>query len=205
VVGAIFSGFAMVMTLMILIRKLYKLGDYITDSHLQATAKILTYVSLIMGTAYLTEIFIAWYSGSKYEIFTFFHNRITGDFAPQFWIMFTCNAIIPQLFWLKKVRNSLVMLFIISIIINIGMWFERYNIIVTSLAKDYLPSSWAKYSPSYVEVGEFLGTIGLFSVGILLFFRYIPMMAISELKGVLRDSEYKRTHKNLLKKETDER
>jgi len=200
VVGAIFSGFAMVMTLMILIRKLYKLHDYITDSHLQATAKILTYVSLIMGTAYLTEIFLAWYSGSKYEIFTFFHNRITGDFAPQFWIMFTCNAVIPQLFWLKKLRSNLAMLFIISIIINIGMWFERYNIIVTSLAKDYLPSSWATYSPSYVEVGVFLGTIGLFSVGILLFFRYIPMMAISELKGVLKDDEYIRTHNVSVKK-----
>jgi molybdopterin-containing oxidoreductase family membrane subunit len=185
VVGAIFSGFAMVMTLMIMIRKLYKLQDYITDSHLNATAKILTFVSLIMGLSYLTEIFIAWYSGNEYELFTFFHNRITGDYSPQFWIMFVCNAVIPQLFWFKKVRGSLAMLFIISIIINIGMWFERYNIIVTSLAKDYLPSSWATYSPSIVEVGVFVGTIGIFSTGVLLFFRYIPMMAISELKTVL--------------------
>lgn len=185
VVGAIFSGFAMVMTLMILIRKLYKLQAYITDSHLNATAKILTFVSLIMGTSYLTEIFIAWYSGNKYELFTFFHNRITGDYAPQFWIMFICNAVIPQLFWLKKVRSNIVMLFIISIIINIGMWFERYNIIVTSLAKDYLPSSWATYSPSIVEVGVFVGTIGIFSVGVLIFFRYIPMLAIHEVKSVV--------------------
>jgi Ni/Fe-hydrogenase subunit HybB-like protein len=189
VVGAIFSGFAMVMTLMIIIRKFYKLHDYITDSHLNATAKILTFVSLIMGTAYLTEIFIAWYSGSKYELFTFFHNRITGDYAPQFWAMFICNAIIPQLFWFKKVRKNLAMLFIISIIINIGMWFERYNIIVTSLAKDYLPSSWATYSPSIVEVGVFVGTLGIFSTGVLLFFRYIPMMAISELKTSLHGGE----------------
>ncbi len=197
VVGAIFSGFAMVMTLMIIIRKAYKLQDYITDSHLNATAKILTFVSLIMGTAYVTEIFIAWYSGNKYEIFTFFHNRITGDYAPQFWAMFICNAIIPQLFWFKKVRKSLAMLFIISIIINIGMWFERYNIIVTSLAKDYLPSSWATYSPSIVEVGVFVGTIGIFSTGVLLFFRYIPMLAISELKTVLHageDNERVETH-----------
>lgn len=185
VVGAIFSGFAMVMTLMILIRKLYKLQAYITDSHLNATAKILTFVSLIMGTAYLTEIFIAWYSGNKYELFTFFHNRITGDYAPQFWIMFICNAVIPQLFWFKKVRSSMVMLFIISIIINIGMWFERFNIIVTSLAKDYLPSSWATYSPSIVEVGIFVGTLGIFSVGVLMFFRYIPMLAIHEVKSVV--------------------
>jgi molybdopterin-containing oxidoreductase family membrane subunit len=189
VVGAIFSGFAMVMTLMILIRVLYKLHDYITDSHLQATAKILTFVSLIMGTSYLTEIFIAWYSGNKYEIFTFFHNRITGDYSLQFWIMFVCNAIIPQLFWIKKVRKNLVMLLVISLLINVGMWFERYIIIVTSLSKDYLPSSWATYSPSMVEVGVFVGTLGLFATGILLFFRYIPMMAISELKTALHDRE----------------
>jgi molybdopterin-containing oxidoreductase family membrane subunit len=189
VVGAIFSGFAMVMTLMILIRVLYKLGDYITDSHLQATAKILTFVSLIMGTAYLTEIFIAWYSGNKYELFTFFHNRITGDFAPQFWVMFTCNALVPQLMWIKKVRSNLLMLFLISLIINVGMWFERFNIIVTSLAKDYLPSSWSDYSPSIVEVGVFVGTLGIFATGILLFFRYIPMMAISELKTALHFGE----------------
>jgi molybdopterin-containing oxidoreductase family membrane subunit len=189
VVGAIFSGFAMVLTLEIIIRKFYKLHHYITDSHLNATAKILTFVSLIMGTAYLTEIFIAWYSGSKYEIFTFFHNRITGDFAPQFWTMFICNAVIPQLFWFKKVRKNMAMLFIISIIINIGMWFERFNIIVTSLAKDYLPSSWATYSPSIVEVGVFVGTLGIFATGTLLFFRYVPMMAISELKTVLHAGE----------------
>jgi Ni/Fe-hydrogenase subunit HybB-like protein len=189
VVGAIFSGFAMVMTLMIIIRKFYKLQDYVTDSHLNATARILTFVSLIMGTAYLTEIFIAWYSGNKYEIFTFFHNRITGDYAPQFWIMFICNAVIPQLFWFDKVRKNLSMLFIISIIINIGMWFERYNIIVTSLAKDYLPSSWATYSPSIVEVGVFVGTIGIFSTGVLMFFRYIPMLAIHEVKTVLHAGE----------------
>lgn len=189
VVGAIFSGFAMVLTLEIIIRKFYKLHHYITDSHLNATAKILTFVSLIMGTAYLTEIFIAWYSGSKYEIFTFFHNRITGDYAPQFWTMFLCNAVIPQLFWFKKVRQNMAMLFIISIIINIGMWFERYNIIVTSLAKDYLPSSWATYNPSIVEVGVFVGTLGIFATGTLLFFRYVPMMAISELKTVLHAGE----------------
>jgi len=199
VVGAIFSGFAMVMTLMIIIRKFYKLQDYITDSHLNATAKILTFVSLIMGTAYLTEIFVAWYSGSKFEIFTFFHNRITGDFAPQFWTMFICNAVIPQLFWFKIVRKNLGMLFIISIIINIGMWFERYNIIVTSLAKDYLPSSWATYSPSIVEVGVFVGTIGIFSTGVLLFFRYIPMLAISELKTVLHAGNEK-GHDQTIKK-----
>jgi molybdopterin-containing oxidoreductase family membrane subunit len=189
VVGAIFSGFAMVMTLMILIRKLYKLDAYITNSHLNATAKILTFISLIMGIAYLTEFFIAWYSGNKYEIFTFFHNLLTGDYTVQFWIMFICNAIIPQLFWFKKVRNNLTMLFIISIIINIGMWFERYNIIIGTLSKDYLPSSWATYTPTITEFGVFVGTLGIFSTGVLLFFRYIPMMAIHELKTVLHPGE----------------
>ena len=184
VVGAIFSGFAMVMTLMIIIRKLYKLGDYVTDGHLDAIARILTFISLIMGTAYLTEIFMAWYSGSEYEIFTFFRNRITGEYALQFWGMIICNALIPQLFWFKKIRSSLLMMFIISLFINLGMWFERFNIVITSLSKDYLPSAWATYTPTWVEVGTYVGTIGIFLAGVLMFFRYIPMIAVSEVKTV---------------------
>ncbi len=184
VVGAIFSGFAMVMTLMIIIRKLYKLGDYVTDGHLDAIARILTFISLIMGTAYLTEIFMAWYSGSEYEIFTFFRNRITGEYALQFWGMIICNALIPQLFWFKKIRSSLLMMFIISLFINLGMWFERFNIVITSLSKDYLPSAWTTYTPTWVEVGTYVGTIGLFLAGVLMFFRYIPMIAVSEVKTV---------------------
>jgi len=184
VVGAIFSGFAMVMTLMIIIRKLYKLGDYVTDGHLDAIARILTFISLIMGTAYLTEVFMAWYSGSEYEIFTFFKNRITGEYALQFWGMIICNALIPQLFWFKKIRSSLLMMFIISLFINLGMWFERFNIVITSLSKDYLPSAWTTYTPTWVEVGTYVGTIGLFLAGVLMFFRYIPMIAVSEVKTV---------------------
>jgi Ni/Fe-hydrogenase subunit HybB-like protein len=185
VVGAIFSGFAMVMTLMIIIRKLYKFQDYITDSHLNAISKILIFISLIMGTAYATEVFLAWYGGSQYEMFTFFRNRVTGEYTFQFWAMITCNALIPQLLWSKKIRKNLTIVFIISIIINIGMWFERFNIIVTSLSKDYLPSSWTTYSPTWVEIGIYVGTLGFFCVGVLLFFRYIPMIAISEVKSVL--------------------
>lgn len=191
VVGAIFSGFAMVVTLMVLIRKIYKLNDYITDNHLDAIARILVFISLIMGTAYLTEIFMAWYSGNEYEMFTFFRNRITGDYTFQFWAMFTCNALVPQLFWFKKVRRNILALFIISILINIGMWYERYNILITSLSKDYLPSSWASYSPTVTEVGVYVGTIGLFAAGVLLFFRYIPMIAISEVKSVLKIGDRK--------------
>ena len=155
-----------------------------TDAHLDKVAKILIFVSLIMGTAYLTEIFVAWYSGNEYEIFTFFHNRITGEFTKQFWAMFTFNAIIPQLMWFKKIRKNLVIVFIISILINVGMWFERFNIVITSLAKDYLPSAWASYSPTFVEIAVYIGTLGIFIFGVLLFFKYIPMIAISEVKAV---------------------
>ncbi len=185
VVGAIFSGFAMVMTLMVLVRKIYKLTDYITDNHMDAIARILVFISLIMGTAYTTEVFVAWYSGNEYEMFTFFRNRATGDYTIQFWGMIICNAIIPQLFWFRKIRRSWIGLLLISLVINLGMWFERFNIVVTSLSKDYLPSNWVSYDPTYVEIGVYLGTLGLFAIGILLFFRYIPIMAISEVKSVV--------------------
>jgi Ni/Fe-hydrogenase subunit HybB-like protein len=184
VVGAIFSGFAMVMTLMVLIRKVYKLTDYITDNHMDAIARILIFISMIMGLAYLTEIFMSWYSCNQYEMFTFFRNRITGDYAVQFWGMIICNALIPQLFWFRKVRRNWIGLLSVSLIINIGMWLERYNIVITSLSKDYLPSNWVSYSPTIIDIGVFVGTIGLFATGVLLFMRYIPMMAISELKSV---------------------
>ena len=185
VVGAIFSGFAMVMTLMIIIRKIYKLTDYVTDNHMDAIARILVFVSLIMGTAYVTEVFIAWYSGNEYEMFTFFRNRITGQYTVQFWGMIICNALVPQLFWFRSVRRSWVGQLVVSLVINLGMWFERFNIVVTSLSNDYLPSNWVTYNPTYIEVGVYLGTIGIFAMGILLFFRYLPVMAISEVKGVV--------------------
>jgi Ni/Fe-hydrogenase subunit HybB-like protein len=184
VVGAIFSGFAMVMTLMVIIRKVYKLTDYITDNHMDAIARILIFISLIMGTAYLTEVFVAWYSGNEYEMFTFFRNRITGDYKIQFWGMVVCNALIPQLFWFKKMRRNWMGLLFVSLSINVGMWLERFNIVITSLSKDFLPSNWVSYTPTVIDIGVFAGTIGLFGVGVLLFMRYIPMMAISELKGV---------------------
>ncbi len=186
VIGAIFSGFGMVLTLMIIVRKVFKFQDYITQSHFDAIARILTFISLIMATAYSTELFIAWYSGGEYEMFTFMKNRVTGDYTFAFWTMVTCNAFIPQLFWFKKIRKNITIVFIMSIFINIGMWFERYVIVVTSLSKDFLPSSWATYSPTYVEIGIFIGTLGIFITGVLLFFRYVPMIAISEVKGILK-------------------
>jgi len=191
VVGAIFSGFAMVMTLMVIVRKIYKLTEYVTDNHMDAIARILVFISLIMGTAYSTEVFIAWYSGNEYEMFTFFRNRITGDYTIQFWGMIICNALVPQLFWIKKVRRSWIGLLVVSLIINLGMWFERFNIVITSLSKDYLPSNWVSYNPTYIEVGVYAGTLGLFAAGVLLFFRYIPIMAISEVKSVVNIGDKK--------------
>lgn len=186
VVGAIFQGFAMVLTLMIIIRKFYNLQNYVTNGHINAIAKILVFISLIMGTAYYTESFIAWYSGNKYEFFTFFKNRLTGDHIFAYLAMITCNALIPQLFWSKKIRKNIAMVFIISLFINLGMWFERYVIIVTSLNKDYLPSNWSGYTPTWVEIGIYTGTLGIFAMFTVLFFKFVPMIAISEIKGILK-------------------
>ena len=193
VVGAILSGFSMVLTLMIIIRKLYNFQDYITDSHLNAICKILVFISLIMGIAYSTELFISWYSGNQYEIFTFFHNRVTGEYNRAFWIMIISNAILPQLFWSERIRKNLIIVFIISLVINVGMWFERYVIVVTSLSKDMLPSNWADYTPSNVEIGLFIGSIGFFVLCLLLFFKFLPMIAISEIKGVLKQETLNKT------------
>ncbi|HLN73494.1 MAG TPA: NrfD/PsrC family molybdoenzyme membrane anchor subunit [Prolixibacteraceae bacterium] len=194
VVGAIFSGFAMVLTLVTLMKKLYKMGDFITENHVDAVCRILIFISLIMGTAYITEIFIAWYSGSEYEFYTFFKNRIAGDYAFEFWTMFTCNALIPQLFWSRRVRRNSWIVFIISLIINVGMWFERFNIVVTSLAKSYLPSNWVTYHPTIIEIGFFIGTLGLFGAGVLLFFRFLPQIAISEVKMVSKFNTQQSDH-----------
>lgn len=185
-VGAIFSGFAMVLTLMILFRKAFNLFDYITEKHLDNIAHVLKFGSLIIGLAYVTELFIAWYSGFEYELFTFFRARVTGNFSTAFWIMFIFNAIIPQVFWFKKARKNLIVLFAVSIIINIGMWFERYVILVSSLAQDFLPSSWTDYNPTMVDIGIYIGTFGLFTCGMLMFVKYIPIVAVNEIKPIAR-------------------
>lgn len=194
VVGAIFQGFAMVITLVTLMKKLYNMDDFITENHVDAVCRVLVFISLIMGTAYMTEIFITWYSGSEYEMYAFFKNRITGDYALQFWTMFIFNAILPQLFWSKKIRRNIWIVFIISLLINVGMWFERFNIVITSLTKDYLPSNWAEYHPTWVEVGFYVGTLGMFAAGILLFFRYIPQIAIHEVKMISKYNKQQTDH-----------
>jgi len=151
VAGAIFSGFAMVHTLMILTRKIFKLEEYVTIYHLDLMNIVIIITGSVVGLAYGTEFFIAWYSGVEYEQYAFI-NRATGPFAWAYWSMITCNVITPQLFWFTKLRRSATATFIISIFVNIGMWFERFVIIVTSLHRDYLPSSWANYSPTFVEI-----------------------------------------------------
>lgn len=190
-VGAIFSGFAMVLTLMIIMRRLFNLTDFVTPKHLDNIAKVLMFGSLIIGFAYMTELFIAWYSGVEYEIYTFFNARATGTFSVAFWIMFVCNAVIPQVFWFKKARKNLVVMFMVSIAINIGMWFERYIILISSLAEDFLPSSWTAYSPTAVDIGIYVGTFGIFFCGMLLFVKYIPIISVSEVKPIAREERLK--------------
>ncbi len=183
-VGAIFSGFAMVLTIMILIRKAFPLTSFITMGHLNSISRVLIFGSMVIGLAYATELFIAWYSGVEYEMFTFFKSRATGRYATTFWIMVVCNAIIPQLLWFRKIRHSIGWLLAISIIINIGMWYERYVILISSLAQDFLPSSWVTFTPTIVDIGIYVGTFGIFFTGMLLFIRAIPMIAIFEVKDL---------------------
>lgn len=193
VAGAIFSGFAMVLTLMLIVRKLLSLEAYITVAHVEAMNKIIILTGSIVGVAYLTELFMSWYSGVEYEQYAFL-NRATGPYWWAYWSMMTCNVITPQLFWFPKIRKSLVATFIISIFVNIGMWFERFVIIVTSLHRDYLPSSWMMFHPSFVDIGIFVGTIGLFFTIFLLFARTFPVIALNELKTILKGTgQYKRT------------
>ena len=185
--GAVFSGFAMVLTLLIVARKALNLEEYITIGHIENMNKVIIITGSIVGIAYITEFFMAWYSGVEYEQYAFI-NRATGPYAWAYWIMMTCNVITPQLFWFKKIRTSLVATFIISIFVNIGMWFERFVIVVTSLHRDYLPSSWVMYKPTLVEVGLYVGTLGLFFTLFLLFIRVFPVIAIAEVKSVLKSS-----------------
>lgn len=184
VAGAIFSGFAMVLTLMIPVRKWFKLENIITMRHLENTAKIILLTGSLVGYAYAMEFFIAWYGGNAYEAYAFV-NRAFGPYAWAYWIMVSCNVITPQIFWFKKARTNLTVLFIASIFVNIGMWFERFVIAVTSLHRDFLPSSWEYYSPTIWDVATYLGTFGLFITMFSLFMRYLPAVAIAEVKAVV--------------------
>jgi len=184
VAGAIFSGFAMVMTLLLVARKFYNLKNLITLDHLEKMNIIILVTGTIVGFAYITEFFMAWYSGVAYEQYAF-RNRAFGDYSWAYWIMMSCNLLLPQLFWVKKFRRSIPLMAVIAIVVNIGMWFERFVIVVSSLHRDYLPSSWDYFSPTIWDAGLYLGTFGLFFTLFFLFIRFFPMVAIAEIKGVM--------------------
>ena len=199
VAGAIFSGFAMVQTLMIITRKVLRLEEYITLNHVESMNKVIVLTGTIVGVAYLTELFIAWYSGYIYEQFAFY-NRVFGVYWWSYFGMMFCNVVSPQVFWSRKIRRSIWWTFFLSIVINIGMWFERFVIIATTLARDYLPSSWSYYRPTWVEISIFAGTIGLFFVCYLIFTRVAPVVAIAEVKSILKVAGDQYIGKNANKK-----
>ncbi len=187
VAGAVFSGFAMVNTLLIVMRKVSNLENYITIQHIELMNIVIMITGSIVGVAYITELFIAWYSGVEYEQYAFL-NRATGPYWWAYWAMMTCNVFSPQFMWFPKLRRSIMFSFFISIVVNIGMWFERFVIIVTSLHRDYLPSSWTMFSPTFVDIGIFIGTIGFFFVLFLLYARTFPVIAQAEVKSILKGS-----------------
>lgn len=183
VAGAIFSGFAMVVTLMVIAREVFKLKEYITMKHLDNMNKIIMVTGLLVGLAYSTEFFIAWYSGNEYEGFTFV-NRAFGPYAWAYWIMISCNVLSPQVFWSKKMRYNIPVMFVVSLIVNVGMWFERFVIVMT-LHRDYLPSSWAMFVPTWADYGMMIGSFGIFFTLFLLFCRVLPTIAMAEVKTVM--------------------
>ena len=188
VAGAIYAGFAMVLVLTIPLRKFYGLEDFITDRHLQNMAKVMLATGLIVGYGYIIEAFFGWYSANKFEGYMIW-NRMTGPYAVYYWALIFCNIITPQFLWMKRIRNSAAALFVIAIIVSIGMWLERFVIVVTSLHRDFLPSSWGMYSPTVWDWSMFVGTIGLFLTLLFLFIRFLPIISIFEMRTILPQAE----------------
>jgi Ni/Fe-hydrogenase subunit HybB-like protein len=188
VAGAVFSGFAMVMTLLVPARSALGLKHVITLRHLENMNKVILATGLMVSYGYLCEHFIAWYSGNQYEKYVF-HNRAAGPYAPVYWLMLFCNVLVPQLFWVERFRRSLVVMWIASVLVNVGMWSERFIIIVTSLHRDFLPSKWEMYTPTWVDWGLYVGSLGLFSTLFLLFLRFVPAVAVSEVKELRAELE----------------
>ncbi|MGZ3687111.1 MAG: NrfD/PsrC family molybdoenzyme membrane anchor subunit [Bdellovibrionota bacterium] len=193
VAGAIFSGFAMVVTLLVIAREMFSLQNYITITHLEKMNKIIMATGMLVGYAYTCEFFIAWYSGNPFETFTFV-NRAFGPYWWAYWTMFSCNVFIPQLFWFRKFRRSIPVMFVISLFVNIGMRFERYVIVATSLHRDFLPSSWKYYTPTWTDWGITLGSFGWFFIWFLLFCRLLPVIAMAEVKAVIPHKEAAHGH-----------
>jgi len=199
VAGAVFSGFAMVQTLLLIMRKVSNLEGYITRIHIENMNKVILVTGGIVAVAYLSEFFVGWYTGSSYEDFTYLSwGAATGPYWWAFWSLIICNSVIPQLLWFKKIRTNYIWTFIIAIFINIGMWFERFDIIVINLSRGHLPSTWAQFSPTFVDIGIFVGTIGFFFVLFLLYARTFPVIAQAEVKSILKSSgdNYKRAMDN---------
>jgi molybdopterin-containing oxidoreductase family membrane subunit len=182
---------------MLIMRKVLNLEQYVTIKHVEYMNIVITVTGSLVGVAYLTELFISWYSGVEYEQYCFL-NRATGPYWWAYWSMMTCNVISPQLFWFKKLRTNLMFTFVLSIIVNIGMWFERFVIIVPTLCRTFLPSTWNMYSPSFIDMGIYLGTIGMFFTFFLIYCRVFPVIAQSELKTIMKSSsaKYKRIAEN---------
>ncbi|MGB7923717.1 MAG: NrfD/PsrC family molybdoenzyme membrane anchor subunit [Pyrinomonadaceae bacterium] len=188
VAGAIYAGFAMVLTLTIPLRKFYGLEDFITMRHIRNMAKVMLATGLIVLYGYLMEAFFAWYSANTYEEFMI-RNRMFGPYGWSYWLLILCNGIVPQLLWIKRVRHSLAMLFLISLVVSVGMWLERFVIIVTSLHRDFLPSSWGMYQPTAWDFSMFIGTIGLFFCLLFLFIRFLPIISIFEMRTLVPEAE----------------
>ncbi len=193
VAGAIFSGFAMVLTLAVPARAIYGIKHLITMRHLEAMNKVILATGMMVGYAYSIEFFIAWYGGNPFEKFAFI-NRALGPYAWAYWTMALCNVVSPQIFWFKKARTSIPIMMVVAILVNVGMWFERFVIVVTSLSRDFLPSSWGYFKPTAVDVLMFLGSFGLFFTLFMLFLKFLPMVAIAEVKGVMPQAHLKKHH-----------
>jgi len=184
VAGAIYSGFAMVLTLLIPLRKLYGMGDFITMRHMDNMAKVMLATGLIVAYGYGLEAFTAWYSPSDFEQ-TLQRTRMHGPYAPFYWSLILCNVLVPQLLWFRRFRSRLAVLWVISLVVNVGMWLERFVIVVTSLHRDFLPSSWGMYTPTIFDISFLLGTIGLFLACLFLFIRVLPMISIFEVRTLV--------------------
>jgi molybdopterin-containing oxidoreductase family membrane subunit len=189
VAGAIYSGFAMVITLLLPLRSLYGMKDLITDRHLQAMAKVMLATGLIVAYGYVIEKFIAWYSGNPFELFLV-ENRLSGPYSFQYYTLWVCNILVPQLLWIKRLRSSPVALWIIAMFVNVGMWLERYVIVVLSLHRDFLPSSWDMYAGTIWDWAIYIGTIGFFLACMFLFVRFLPMIAMFEMRHLVHEKKH---------------
>jgi molybdopterin-containing oxidoreductase family membrane subunit len=189
VAGAIFGGFAMVLTLMLPVREIYGLQDLLTWKHIDNMAKIILLTGTIVGYAYLSELFIAWYGGNKFELDAFMLRIKDGPYVWAYVAMMFCNVVSPQIFWFKKMRQNWFVVFLVCNFVNAGMWFERFVIIVTTLARDFVPGAWDMFHPTWVDIMTFVGSFGFFLMNFLLFLRFLPVIAIAEVKGILPQSD----------------